>query len=176
MSKIELKNGYTILVDDEDYDELIKHKWHICKKQHTQYAMSCFVKSMDKSHPLYHKHTKMHRYILGITDPNTYIDHIDGNGLNNHKSNLRVCTNSENQQNYIKKRKSTSCFNGVSYSPKSRIGKRWTCRVSNNKDRILIGYYPTELDAAIARDVYIIKHNLIFYKLNLLKRDAKINY
>lgn len=78
-----------MLLDDEDYESLPKSGWYranTCGNARTLYV----------AHDDY---GKMHRYILGITDPKIIIDHIDRNGLNNQKFNLRITNNQINKRN-----------------------------------------------------------------------------
>lgn len=57
---------------------------------------------------------RMHRWILGITDKKVLIDHIDHNGLNNQKNNLRIATSSRNKKNQITVANNKFHFNGIS--------------------------------------------------------------
>lgn len=69
----------------------------------------------------------MHRWILGIKDDKIVIDHIDGNGLNNQKSNLRSVSCSINKKNQKTIASNKFNFNGISYEKSSfRIRVRWS--------------------------------------------------
>lgn len=95
MREIQLTKGYVALVDDEDYDSLIKFKWSAKVNKHTVYAYRS-----EKGKCIW-----MHRSILNIDNCNDLRgDHLDHNGLNNQRSNLRIATHSENNC-YKKKRK-----------------------------------------------------------------------
>ena len=91
--------------------------------------------------PGYHS-IQMHREILN-PPPNMKVDHIDGNGLNNQKSNLRIVTNRQNQQNRHHKR--TSKYPGVSWA--GNIGK-WRTQIQLNGKRYYLGSFDLEVDAA----------------------------
>lgn len=121
----------------------------------------------------------LHREVLGVTDPKILIDHVDGNGLNNMKSNLRICTHSENRKNrHNKSNKHTSQYLGVSlkttkykYKIKSgeervSVSKRWEARIQHNKKQISIGLFNTEKEAAIAYNAAAIKFHGKFASLN----------
>lgn len=99
-----------ILVDDEDYDRLIQYSWGVlkCKTSDTLYVKARYV---SKEQP--RKYYSIHRFILGIDDPKIFVDHRDGNGLNNQKSNLRIATNRDNCRNRGKQKNNTSGFKGV---------------------------------------------------------------
>jgi len=87
--------------------------------------------------------------------PDMHIDHIDGNKLNNHPSNLRLCTPTANMQN-CKTVNSISGHRGVSWSKKS---KKWMVRITVNKKRLGLGYFD---DAEFAGLVYTEAHARLF--------------
>lgn len=82
-------------VDDEDYDRLIKYPWKIENNGNTQYAF--FFRKLR--HGRKGIRVYMHRFILGIAAKGKVVDHIDGNGMNNRKCNLRAVTQQENSMN-----------------------------------------------------------------------------
>lgn len=94
--RIPLRNGGHTLIDDEDEKRVKKHGWYSTKGKATTY-----VRCMTKSH---HKldYTKnipeLHRFITKAPK-GTVVDHINGDGLDNRKSNLHVGTNSDNMRN-----------------------------------------------------------------------------
>jgi hypothetical protein len=90
----------------------------------------------------------MHRYILGVTDRNLYVDHINHDGLDNRRDNLRVCTLAENLRN---QRAKAGRFKGVSFYSK-RIAKPWAAFIQENGKRKNLGYFATEIEAAQAYD------------------------
>lgn len=79
MKLIKITKGFYVKVDDKNFEWLSKYKWHIQISGNQKYAM-------------HNRIGKMHRYILGLVDSNIHTDHIDSNGLNNQRSNLRVVT------------------------------------------------------------------------------------
>lgn len=94
MKKIKLTQGKHALVDDDDYEELSKHKWFAVKGYRTYYAKRNIRKPCGKQTGV-----RMHRQILGLDDLKVLGDHIDHNGLNNQRSNLRAATSAENSRN-----------------------------------------------------------------------------
>lgn len=138
MKTIKLTKGKVCLVDDEDFENLNQYKWHLC----SGYAARS-VGYKDNKHMLY-----MHRVILNITNSKIYVDHKDSNKLNNTKSNLRTCTQSQNGANArTPSMKKTSKYKGV-YFDKSR--KKWTARIKVKYIGKFLGRYDTELEAAKA--------------------------
>jgi len=111
MKKIQLTQGKMALVDDEDYVFLSQWKWHVHANKNKNYAI----------HTTYDTSTKkkgkmiMHRIIVDVAH-GFEVDHIDGNGLNNQKINLRICTHSENTKNQGKHKNNTSVYKGVYYN------------------------------------------------------------
>jgi hypothetical protein len=98
VKEIKLTQGKFAIVDDEDYEELIKYKWYAHPgKNGTWYAQR------DVWYPKIKKREKiaMHREIMKnhYTKNHNYTDHINHDGLDNRRCNLRVCTNSENMLN-----------------------------------------------------------------------------
>lgn len=108
-----------------------------------------------------------HRAIMGVTDPKILVDHADGNGLNNQRSNLRICNRSQNaaNHNYTKKEWTTSKHFGVSWMPKA---KRWRAYTTKNRKQISLGLYLREEDAAKAYNEGAIKYHGEFTKLNVI--------
>lgn len=97
MKEIKLPSGVIVLVDNEDFDLVSKYKWYEAKairkgKYYTSYAVGKDGTTKER------KTISMHRLIMGFPD-GLVIDHINHNGLDNRKENLRVVTVSENQKN-----------------------------------------------------------------------------
>lgn len=94
MKLIPLTQGKFAQVDDEDYSKLNSLKWQAkaYRKNKTYAARTYHINEKWKT-------IGMHRIILQVIDTDILVDHIDGNGLNNQKSNLRTCTVAENRMN-----------------------------------------------------------------------------
>jgi len=137
-------HGYA-LVDDEDFEELNKHKWYAIKDHNTYYAIR-----HDKRDPntLERKSVRMHRILLNAPS-NMVVDHINGNGLDNRRSNIRLCTQSQNAFNQRKNIKNVSGYKGVGWH-KQR--KKWRAQIRINKKRIDIGHFSTP---KLAHEAYI---------------------
>lgn len=80
------------------------------------------------------------------------VDHINGNPLDNRRSNLRVVTHAQNMLNQRKSRGFGSAFRGVSFCPQTNPGRPWYAHIGSDGRQIAIGYFSTEIDAATAVD------------------------
>ena len=146
MKEIQLTQGYVALVDDEDFDYLNQWKWCVKIKSNTIYVVRTIVINYK---PKKTKTIRMHRLIM-LCNIGKIVDHIDHNGLNNQKNNLRFCTTNQNRANSIKTNKyTTSKFKGVTLNKKSN---KWISKMTINKKNIHIGCYKDEIDAAMAYD------------------------
>jgi len=105
----------------------------------------------------------MHRFLLNVYDKKILVDHINHNGLDNQRKNIRICTRSQNSMNQNPKAKSKSIYKGVSYK-KER--KKWTAQMVINGKSIYIGAFINEIDAAKAYDLYAVLLHKEFAKLN----------
>lgn len=143
MKEIKLTQGYVALVDDEDYSKLSTKKWCVAlRKGKPESALRMEQIGFKKQRTI-----RMHRVVLGITDPKAVIDHIDGNPLNNTKSNLRICTQAENAKNRAKMSRGSSVFKGVTLDNKT---KKWAVSICCDYKSFYIGKFANELDAALA--------------------------
>lgn len=136
MKEIILTQGKVALIDDEDYDELNKYKWFAHASRNTFYAS----RNSDRNDSEDHKqHTiKMHRVIMNPPS-DMKIDHINGNGLDNRRENLRIVTNRQNCQNkHVQK---TSDLIGVHWNKRD---KTWRSEIRFDNKLYYLGSYSSE--------------------------------
>lgn len=139
MKKIPLTQGKFALVDDEDYERMLRWEWHAAKDGHTYYARSWKGETI--------KLVPMHREIMRAKN-GQIIDHIDGDGLNNQKANLRFCTTSENILNVRDlQSRNSSGVSGVNWCKRE---EKWFARVQMSGKRTVLGYFQHLEDAAMA--------------------------
>jgi hypothetical protein len=151
MKKIELTRGQFAFVDDEDFEELRKYKWqaHFSKTKKESYPSRTDYSNGKK-------YMAMHRQILGLIDSRIQVDHIDGNPLNNQRSNLRIATNGQNAQNKKKHSDCSSKYKGVGWKKESN---KWRARITRPAifnipaETIDFGYFTNEIEAAKAYDM-----------------------
>jgi len=137
------------LVDDEDFDFINQWKWRAMNgKGLTFYAVRTVWPLKGESFKKYN--ILMHRQILGLTKRDEQADHIDNNGLNNQRSNLRIATSSQNQSNRKAQQNGTSGYKGVSWCARD---KRWVAQICLLGKRKHIGNFKNKLDAAIAYNI-----------------------
>ena len=151
MKKIELskqskknKGKYFALVDDEDFERVNKFRWCMDIQHGIYYAVRTVRDNTGRC-----SQEIMHRKIMNC-ETEKIIDHIDGNGLNNQKSNLRFCTNQQNQMNRKPNEKSESRFKGVVFDHNNN--NKCRALIRNNGKLKSIGYFKNEIDAAKAYD------------------------
>lgn len=134
MKEIKLTQGYVAFVDDEDFEYLNQWKWHAFNSRGILYATSYFCARNKQAYRF------MHRTIMD-TPKNMVVDHIDHNGLNNQRSNLRNCTRSQNGSN--RHSSGRSGYLGVTYN-----GKYISSHIQSKGAVIHLGYCDNEIQAA----------------------------
>lgn len=137
MKYIVLASGHKTKVDEEDYKELSRYSWHLSNGYPSRH------KNDGTGKKIY-----LHR-IVSKTPEGLHTDHINGNKLDNRKSNLRIVTASQNHMNRRKdsrKGLSTS-LKGASYH---KLSKKWRARIKVGDRQISLGYYDTDREAHLA--------------------------
>ena len=145
--KIMLTRCMFAIVDVDDFEQIGPFRWQACNVSGDKWYARRTVKIGGIPRAIY-----MHRAILN-PPYELEVDHIDGNGLNNRRSNLRICSRGKNAQNQRKTR-GTSQFKGVYWN--GRVG-RWHASIQGNKARHHLGFFTNETDAARAYDAAAIE-------------------
>jgi len=157
MKKIRLKrkdgNDYFTIIDDGDYKLISEYKWHANINDYKTYA---YAYNPGTPTTIY-----MHRLIMDATN-GQMIDHINGNGLDNRKENLRLCTNSQNQANRGANKNSQSGLKGLRF----RYGK-WQARIKFNRKEIHLGAFSSKTEAAKAYEEKAVEFFGEYAKTNL---------
>jgi hypothetical protein len=167
---IPLTRGKVAIVDDADYDWLSQWKWYFNPRNTNAeqgYAARTVNYKADGEWRFYR--VLMHRQILGVPD-RLQADHINGDGTDNRRANLRLATRNENARNVGKKPdrggRRPSKYKGLEYVPKTG---RWIARVLVGGKRIYLGTFDTELGAARAYDEGAKEHHGEYARLNFPK-------
>lgn len=158
MKEIILTQGKVALVDDEDFEELNKYKWYAYKSRNTFYAGRKLRLGVNKKRIVI-----MHRELLGLKDSKLKGDHIDHNGLNNQKYNLRIATNAENCKNQMPRKGFSSKYKGVCWHKRDKM---WNANIRINERQKHLGYFDNEIEAAKAYDAMAKLHFREFACLN----------
>lgn len=157
MRTIPLTKGVFAVVDDDWFEMLSLVAWQCSdNRKGNQYA----VKSLAGN-----KTDFMHR-IIADAKKHELVDHINGNGLDNRRCNLRICSSLQNNANARKTRKKTSSkYKGVTWHSRDC---KWQVQANGTQKKIYIGYFDSEKDAALAYNDYAIKTWGEFAKLNII--------
>ena len=162
--KIYLGDGESAILDLQDYFRLRGFKWFLSGNKTNLYA--------SRTYKIGHKKVtikSMHRDITNVPK-DLVVDHINGNGLDNRRENLRLATHAQNMYNRPKiKSKTSSPFIGVYFD--NRIPK-WTAKIRFQGKRIYLGSFKSEIDAAKAYDAAALKYHGQFAKLNFSEKNS----
>jgi len=132
MKEILLTQGKVAFVDDEDFESLNAFKWYAMKNYNTFYAIRSLPAINGQQTIL------MHREVMNVPD-GMQTDHIDRNGLNNQRNNLRVVTRQQNQFNRNAK---GYCFD--------KPTQKFRAQIRLNGKQIHLGFFETALEARAA--------------------------
>ena len=159
MKEVNLTQGYTALVDDQDYLRVSQYKW-------------CVLFRRDKDGSILSVYARtnahigsqlMHRFILGVTDSKVEVDHEDHNGLNCRRYNLRKATKAQNQHNQKLHIRNKSGFKGVRWQEPS-----WLSYIRYQGKQLHLGSFSNILDAARAYNEAAKKYFGEFALLNIV--------
>lgn len=137
-------NDPRILVDPEDA-WLLEYKWRVqqCGKRNVYAARWSRRDCAGKYNLLL-----LHRVVVGVSS-GISVDHINGNGLDNRRRNLRLASVTENNRNQRLISTNTSGFKGVS---RARGAKKWFTHIHHDGRNIHLGYFESVVEAALAYD------------------------
>lgn len=168
MKEIPLTKGYVALVDDEDYDDLSQYNWHaLVSTSGPVYA----VRNMRLPNG---KRTRilMHRQIMGVSG-DVQLDHINRNGCDNRRENLRIASARVNSLNRKQFKNNTTGYRGVYLD--RRINK-WDARIRVDGVLKFLGIFDTPEDAARAYDREALAANRSHAQLNFPEAVIPVGY
>jgi len=143
MKKIEIR-CHVIIVDDDMEQFVLSKKWSFSGVANGRYYAKLSTG------------VKLHQIIVGKVPPGYCIDHINGNGLDNRRENLRICTYSQNNMNHgpsIKRR--SSPYRGVVFNKKRN---KYEAHIKIGGKMTYIGLFSTAKEAAVAYNKMAKKH------------------
>jgi len=161
MKEIKLTQGKVAIVDDGDFEALNQYKWHAQKT-----GNGTFYAARGRGG----KYVLLHREIMPTVD-GMEVDHINGDGLNCQKRNLRNCTRSQNARNSKISSSSTSGFKGASWHKRDKI---WTSGIWVNGKQKHLGNFTLLKEAALAYNEAAIKYFGEFARLNTITDKGSI--
>lgn len=150
--EIKLQHGMVAIIDDSDYAAVTKITW-TAMKHRKRYRVISVPKKGESP-------TYLHRLIVGARDRES-VDHINGDGLDNRRANLRICTPSQNSMNRNKQSNNKSGYKGV-----RKMGNGWQAKIGVCRKVICIGTFSTPEAAAHAYDDAARKYHGAFAKTN----------
>lgn len=158
---VELHNGMTALVDlDAAVLEAVRthHRWYAVLDGNVWYAMASLWKPEMKKQI----NTFLHRLVM-VAQAGQIVDHRNGDGLDNRRLNLRIASVRNNSRNQRPLSNARSNYKGV-----DRAGRKWRARISleGDKNRLFLGHFDTEEEAARAYDSAAKEHFGEFAYLN----------
>ena len=160
-------DGYTVLIDEEDYPFVMSRKWRVNKRK-AKTGHYYFSASSLKSDGIDSKNVSLHRYIMGCVKGDGWdIDHINRNTLDNRKCNLRRATKAENSYNRSKNKKYTNEYKGVF----DKGNGRFQTRIGYMGEDIHILRSGSALECAIAYDKIAIKLHGEFASTNFPREN-----
>jgi len=136
-------NHVCVTIDKDDYDKI---KYYNCVVNNRHKYIDVIINS---------SRYRLHRIIMDVTDPEIFIDHINGNINDNTRNNLRLSDAIKNSRNRKKQDNTSSKYLGVHRDKRSNL---WKCNVMNNGKLLFNKYFDHEIDAARYRDLCILTH------------------
>jgi len=135
--------GRVALVDDGDYDLVMQYRW--CAVEYNASGALTYAMANVRRQGQPHTTIMMHNLITGMAG----IDHVNHNGLDNQRGNLRPADNTQNQGNKRSRAGTTSRYKGVSWKKR---GERWVAQIVRDGKKCYLGGFDDEEEAARAYD------------------------
>lgn len=158
MRELPLTRGRVALIDDEDFERASEHKWFARPSGRDRYYAARRDRKAGKV-------IRLHRFILGAQD-DQIVDHIDGDGLNNQRANLRFCNRAENAWN-TGRRLGRPLPKGVCAPAQlSSSARPFIAKIVANAKQHYLGTFSDPIEAGLAYDSAAIRLHGAFARLN----------
>lgn len=143
---VQLTRGYEAIIDAEDVPLVEGWNWyaHVQRRADGKIRAVYAVRDSRGYVDAKQKEVRLHRIIMSAPD-DLAVDHIDCNGLNNRRANLRLATRAENNKNSRMRSDNASGFKGVHWN--ATYGK-WNAQIRVNGKRLSLGYFTDIEDAS----------------------------
>ena len=158
MKEIKLNKGKYALVDGDDFGKVNQYEWKALKRSHGNNKFDVIRnETIDGKKKIIY----MHRFIMNPENSKIQVDHINGNGFDNRKCNLRLCSNSQNNMNKQKRSDNTSGYKGVSF-----YKGKFYAEIMKEQTPYKLGTFKTALEAAKAYNAKALELHGEFARLN----------
>lgn len=142
MKQIELTKGKFCIVDDDDFEKFGHKAWFCSSCGYAVRTVDVLLNDGRKRK----SREILHRLILNVPK-GKQTDHINGNKLDNRKTNLRIVTKDQNNLNRGPRLRSTSRYKGVCWDNQK---KKWMAKIGTSGKTIFLGRFSSQEDAALA--------------------------
>ena len=148
----------SFIVDEEDFHKVKKYNWQVVERDGKAIRVCRFERKNG-----FGRNVLLHRQILGVVDPKLQVDHINGNILDNRRSNLRICSIRLNTRNRCKPVNNKSGYKGVMWRVRSQ---RFEAKIKVDGKQIHLGSFTSIIEAAEAYDKGAVEHFGEFARTN----------
>ena len=138
-ARFRLPTGHLVLVDRDDLEMLSHWAWSLDGRGYVQASITAGSRKTT---------VRLHR-LLVLPDPNVEVDHINGDRLDNRRSNLRPCSHAGNQRNRTRQSNNRSGYKGVCWHGQHR---KWHAQLNYHGRTLHLGYFDRPSEAAHAYD------------------------
>jgi len=172
MREIKITRGMVVTVDDEDFEFLSQSKWNVYRRKDIVYAKRHTPTNEGGRTTEYLHRVVLARAMGRMIAKSEQTDHINGNGLDNRRGNLRVATAAQNNRNCRRRVKNPlSQYLGITWR---RDLEKWQARIGLSGKNVSLGCYAKEMEAALAREAFIAKHPELYARSNFANIRGKI--
>ena len=140
---ISLTQGQETIIDLADWDLVKDYRWYAHWEDNTFYVLTNVYSAYTVQQKI-----RLHRLLLAAPK-GVLVDHVDRNGLNNRRNNIRLVTSLENRCHSVGQKGSRSAYKGVTWNKQSR---KWQSGIMLHGQSRHLGLFNDELDAAEAYD------------------------